>query len=215
MAFLSNAEVSVWYCHDLSASCCCSIQELSWILSGILVLGNHSHSERVQRQDVTLCTVIYLDCDVIYAVTVWQLYLQDCEDLGFALWVCIIAYAGHRLWPRNGRKWFLNKISTFLMVLKGVGSMEVFLLISMRVCTFSMEVIWMVLKEGWLNAVGTLGHWLASRPGPRRLTFALTSSGCAMGLSVSSSWLFRPRTCTEMIFYFHICDISCPMLGIL
>ena len=105
-----------------------------------------------------------------------------------------------RFWPGNGRKWFLYKISTFLMVLKGVGSMEVFLLISMRVCTFSMEVIQMVLKGGWLYAVGTLGHWLAFRPGMRRLTLALTSSGCATGLSVPGSWLFRPTTCTEMIF---------------
>ena len=50
---------------------------------------------------------------------------------------------------------FFNKISTFLMILKGVGSMEVFQLISMgvcilsmEVCTFSMEVIQMVLKGG-------------------------------------------------------------------
>ena len=35
---------------------------------------------------------------------------------------------------------FLTK-SAFWMVLKEVGSMEVFLLISMRICTFSMEVI--------------------------------------------------------------------------
>ena len=58
------------------------------------------------------------------------------------------------------------------MVLKGVCSMEVFSLISMEVCTFSMEVICtfsmeviqMVLKGGWLYAVGTFGHWFASRP---------------------------------------------------
>ena len=43
MAFPSNAEVWVWYRHDLSASCCHDIQELSWTLSGILVLGNHLH----------------------------------------------------------------------------------------------------------------------------------------------------------------------------
>ena len=110
------------------------------------------------------------------------------------------------------------------MVLKGVGSMEVFFLwfpwrsalspwrfsplISMEVCSFSMEVIcvfsmeviWMVLKGGWLYAIGTFGHWLASRPGMMWLTSALTSSGCAMGFSVPSSWLLRPTLCTEIVF---------------
>ena len=43
MTYPSNAEVSVWYSHDLSASCHCSIQELSWILSGVLVLGSCLH----------------------------------------------------------------------------------------------------------------------------------------------------------------------------
>ena len=47
---------------------------------------------------------------------------------------------------------------------------------------------------------GHFGHQLASRPGMMWLTFALMSSGCAMGLSVPSFWLLRPTTCTEMIF---------------
>ena len=40
MTFLSNAEVSVWYCHGLSASHHHNIQELSRILSGTLVLDS-------------------------------------------------------------------------------------------------------------------------------------------------------------------------------
>ena len=82
-----------------------------------------------------------------------------------------------------------------------------FSVVSMRVCTFSMEVhifsmevVWMVLKGGWLYAVGTFGHQLASRPGTMWLTFALTSSGCATGLSVPWPCLLGPTTCTEMIF---------------
>ena len=78
-------------------SCLGSSQE-SWFRVTVCVQCMRKHGpERVQRKNVTLCTIIYLDCDVIYAITVWQLYLQDCEDLGFALWICIIAYAGHRL----------------------------------------------------------------------------------------------------------------------
>ena len=94
------------------------------------------------------------------------------------------------------------------MVLKGVGSMEVFLLSSMRVCTFSieviwifsMEVIWMVLKRIWLYAVGTLGHRFTSRPWMRWFTLAFASFGSAPGSPVPISWLFGPTTCTEMIF---------------
>ena len=122
----------------------------------------------------------------------WQLYLQDCEDLGFAIWIHVVAYAGHWLWPRNGRKWFLKKISTVLVVLKGVGSMEVFLQFSMRVYTFSMEGIWMVLKGGWLYAVGTLGHCLASRPGMMWLTFALCP------LDVLWDFLFPAPDCLDL-----------------
>ena len=120
----------------------------------------------------------------------------------------IIAYAGHRFWPVNSSKGFLDKISTFLMVLRGVGSMEVFLLSSMRVCTFSMGVIWifsmevipMVFKGIWLYAVGTLGHRFTSRPWMRWFTLAFTSFGSALGSLVPISWLFGPTTCTEMVF---------------
>ena len=122
------------------------------------------------------------------------------EDLGFALWICVIAYAGHRLWPGNGRKRLFKEFNTSQMVLKGIVSMEVFSLISMEVCTFSMEVIWMVLKGGWLHAVGTFGCRLASRPGMTWLTFALVSSGCTAGLFVPGSRLLRPTLCTEVVF---------------
>ena len=40
MTYPSNAEVSIWHCHNLSASHHHSIQELSWILSGILLWGS-------------------------------------------------------------------------------------------------------------------------------------------------------------------------------
>ena len=95
------------------------------------------------------------------------------------------------------------------MVLKG-GSMEVSSLISMEVCTFSMEVIWMVLKGGWLHAVGTFGHQLASRPGMMWLTFAFASSECAAGLSVPGSWLLRPTLCTEVVFIATLVTFSAP-----
>ena len=76
-------------------SCLGSSQE-SWFWVTICIQCMRKHGpERVQRKNVTLCTIVYLDFEVIYAIMVWQLYLQDCEDLGFALWICIVAYAGH------------------------------------------------------------------------------------------------------------------------
>ena len=79
--------------------------------------------------------------------------------------------------------------------------------LSMEVCTFSMEVVcffsmevWMVLKGGWLHAVCTFGHLVASRPGLLMFTFALVSSGCAAGSSIPSSWLFGPELSAKMIF---------------
>ena len=71
-----------------------------------------------------------------------------------------------------------------------------------------------VLKGGWLHVVCTLGHLVASRPGLLMFTFALASSGCAAGSSIPSSWLFGPALSSN-VFYCHICDTFCPLLGIL
>ena len=57
--------------------------------------------KRIQRKYVTLCTIINLDGDIVYTITVWQLDLQHGEDLGLALRVCVIADAAHRLRPAN------------------------------------------------------------------------------------------------------------------
>ena len=73
-------------------------------------------------------------------------------------------------------------------------------LLSMEVCTISMEVTWMVLKGGWLYAMCTFGHLVTSWPGLLTFAFALTSSGCAAGPSVRSSWLSGPTLHTKMVF---------------
>ena len=43
MNYPSSAGVSVWYCHNLPASSHCSIQGLTWILSGIHLSGSIVH----------------------------------------------------------------------------------------------------------------------------------------------------------------------------
>ena len=53
--------------------------------------------KRIQGKDVTLCTIVNLYSDVVYTVTVGQLDLQHGEDLSFALRVCVVADAAHRL----------------------------------------------------------------------------------------------------------------------
>ena len=58
-------------------------------------MGKHG-PERIQRKDVTLCTIIYFDSDVIMPLQCGS-FSCNTEDLGFALWICVIAYAGHRL----------------------------------------------------------------------------------------------------------------------
>ena len=54
-------------------------------------------------------------------------------------------------------------------------------------------------KGGWLNAMCTFGHLVASRPGLLMFAFALTSSGCAAGSSIPSSWLLGPALSTKMV----------------
>ena len=66
---------------------------------------------------------------------------------------------------------------------------------------------WRSSEWSWKEAdcaVGTFGCRLASRPGTMWLTSALTSSGCATGFSVPSSWLLRPTLCTEMFLLPHL-----------
>ena len=68
--------------------------------------------------------------------------MQHGEDLSLALWIRIVADAGHRLWPGNCRKWLLKELGTIW------GSMEVSSL-SMEVCTISMEVVCFFWRSGW------------------------------------------------------------------
>ena len=193
MTFLSNAEVWVWYCHDLPASHHHNIQALSWILSGLLVLGNHLclvHEETWPWKNLKE------GCHPLHHCLPWQ-WCHLCHyGVGvlaatwWGSWFCPLdlchCLCWPQIWPGNGREWLLKEFSTIW------GSMEVSSMLSMEVCTFSMEVIcifsmeviWMVLKGGWLHAVCTFGHQVASRPGPMWLTFALASSGCAAGFSV-------------------------------
>ena len=87
------------------------------------------------------------------------------------------------------------------------GSMEVSCLaslLSMEVCTISMEVTWMVLKGGWLYAMCTFGHLVASRPGLLTFAFALASSGCAAGSSVPSSQLLGPALMLKWFLFPHL-----------
>ena len=137
MTFLSNAGVSVWYCHDLPASCHHNILTLSWSLSGILVLSSHlclvheetwpwKNSKEGCYPSAPLSTLT-----VTSSVLLWcgSFSCNMVRILVFALWICVVADAGHRLWPENGRKWLLKELGTIW------GSMEVSSL-SLEVCTF-------------------------------------------------------------------------------
>ena len=96
------------------------------------------------------------------------------------------------------------------------GSMEVSglaSLLSMEVCTISMEVTWMVLKGGWLYAMCTFGHLVTSWPGLLTFALVLASSGCAAGLSVQSSRLSGPTLHTKMILISTFMTLFAPYAG--
>ena len=92
MTFLSNAEVWVWYCHDLSASCHHNIQELSWIISGILVLGNHLHPVHEETWP-------------------WKSLKEECYPLHHCLpwlWHCLCRYGVGALSARLWGPWLCS-----------------------------------------------------------------------------------------------------------
>ena len=160
MTFPSNAEVSVWYCHDLSASHHHNIRVSSWILSGILVWGNHLHlvhEETWPWKNLKEGCYPAAPLSTLTVTLSMPLWCGSCscntgEDLGFALWICVIAYADHRLQPGNGRKWLFKEFSTIWMVLKG-GSMEVSSMLSMEVCIFLHGGHLCFLHGGHLNGL--------------------------------------------------------------
>ena len=77
-------------------SCLGSSQE-SWFWVTVHVQCMRKHGpERVQRKNVTLCTIIYLDCDIVYAIMVWQLYLQDSGS-----WFCPLDLCHCLCWPQT------------------------------------------------------------------------------------------------------------------
>ena len=149
MTFLSNAGVSVWYYHDLPASHHHNILMLSWILSGILVLGSHLclvHEENMALKEfkgrmlpsapsstltVTLSMPLWCGsfrCNTVRILvlpsgSILLLMLATDFDLEIVENYCL------RNWVPFGVPWRSPLCCPW------------------RVCTISMEVTWMVLER--------------------------------------------------------------------
>ena len=223
--FLSNAEVWAWYCHGLSASHHHNIWVSSWILSGILVLGNHLH---LVHEETWPWKNLKEGCYPLHHHLPWQWHCPmplQCGSFSCNMVRILVLPSGFVLllmlatdfdlemvendclrnsvpfeWSWKEAPWRSPLCCPWRSALSQWRS-SVF---------FSMEVIWMVLKGGWLHAEGTFGHWVASRPGLMWLTFALASSGCAVGLSVPPSWLLGPTLGTEVIFIATLMTLFAP-----
>ena len=72
-------------------------------------------------------------------------------------WIHLITDAIHWLGPVNSVKYLLDKIGTFMMVLKGVIPMEFWSITLMEIWGMTLMELRMVLKGIYLNAVGISG----------------------------------------------------------
>ena len=137
---------------------------------------------------------------VMSSVLLWcgSFSCKHSEDLSLALWICVIADAGYRLWPGNCGKWLLKEFSYYLGLHGG-------LLSGLSAVHGGLHYLY----GGYLNGLErrlTLCYVHFWSPGCFFdldcwcLPLPLCPSGCAVWDHLSSSsWLLGPALSTKMV----------------